>query len=317
MYVFTFLILGEFRSLLISLVLLFSCREEFPLIGPPIALVLFLDRKPKRALGVFILSALWILFVFVLRPRWFDGHFENYGGRLIQEAISDPIAVIKKNFTLGNARIALERTLPLALVIDWRRIHQKWPWIIRALLVSAPILGIRFVSNQWGFHYGTAVVICALFMFLPSVNFSIAPWRKWLAILFLLATFIAQPIKIFLGSHSRCPNDSDRLAAIELAQARLATLDGIQLLLENNLASTQFLVSKKRQTIHLLCSPTGLSMKSFDAVLIEKGGSGDPWPCSHEQLEKMMASWRADPAVRILIDDQHVFLAEGTVTVGE
>jgi hypothetical protein len=107
------------------------------------------------------------------------------------------------------------------------------------------------------------------------------------------------------------------LSAIEEAQARLARLPAKHLLLENNLASTQFFVSGKEQSIYLLCSPSGFSRRTFDALLVEKPGAGDPWPCSYEQIGRMIDAWKKDPGIRVLIENEHVFLAEGQVNVLE
>jgi hypothetical protein len=311
--VFTFLILDEFKSLMISLILLFCCREEFPLIGLPLTLVLIADRKPSRAILVFILTATWLGFVFYLRPRLFEGHFQNYGGGLLRKIIEDPFEIFKKNFTSGSLRMALERTFPLLVLIDYRRLKQNFRVPVMILLVSLPILSVRFASNQWAFHYGTAAIVCAFFIFYSGVPITVARWRWALSILFLIGTFIAEPIKVFANHQQRCPSDPRRISEITRAQNIIASSGNQNILLENNLASTQFLRSPPGQNLYLLCSPSGSPIENFDAVLVEKAGAGDPWPCGYERVEELVKSWRATEGVKIVIDNPYVFVAEGKI----
>jgi hypothetical protein len=313
--VFTFYWLGEFRNLITSLLLLYSCREEFPLLGTPLALtLLFLDGKRKEGTLILALTLVWIGFVFGIRPRVFEGRFENYGASLLKGLLADPLGLFQRSLAFDSLRMFLERTFPILMLIDISRIQTSARLIFRFLLIASPILLIRFVSHQWTFHYGTAAVVAWIFTTISLMDQKAARWRWGVSILFLTGNFIAQPIKILANTDKRCPASSERLAEIAWGQRWLAGSGHSALLMENNLASTQFLRSSKAQSIHLLCSPTGMAIRQFDAVLVEKPPSGDPWPCTHDRIEKWMVKWRSDPRINVIRDNQMIFLAEGPIS---
>lgn len=313
-YLFAFYSLGLFRPLLISMIFLFACREEFPLVGLPLAFVLWLDGKRKESTIVSLVTVFWLGFVFIIRPKIFSGHFENYGAGILQGLMEDPISVLRKNFNVGSIRMFLERTLPLLLLLSASKIRVNMRSIIKILLIASPILAVRFVSTQWAFHYGTAAVIAFLFIFISCIN-PVANKLRWtLSILFLGITFIAEPIKVFSNHRGRCINNPERLAEISKAQTWLQNSGKQNLLLENNLASTQFLKTTREQTIHMLCSPAGSASATFDAVLVEKPESGDAWPCGYQRINELIALWKSSPDVHVVTDNEFVFLAEGKIS---
>jgi hypothetical protein len=313
--VLSFYLLNEFPKMLASLIALYCCREEFPLIGLPLSWVLFIDRKRFKAFGVFALSTIWIIFVFLIRPKVFDGHFQNYGSVLLQTLFSDPLGVILDNFNIGSARMFVDRSLPVLLLASLTGLTKNWRLAFRVLLIASPILLIRFASNHWGFHYGTAAIISLLFIVLPCFGENIPRWRWAISAIFLAVTFISQPIKVFANQNKRCPNAPQRLEQIQWAQNRLASSAYLNLILENNLASTQFFKFREGKNIFLLGNPAGMSTSTFDAILVEKPDSGDPWPLEYRDIKTLIDRLRADSGVRVVADNEYIFMAEGKISI--
>ena len=313
---FSQFILGNFKKIIFWLIMLFCCREEFPLIGPPMAVVIAFDTKSrKKSALILMISLAWISFVFYARPKIFNGTFENYGSTLLKGFIENPSIAISSNFSLQSIRFFLERTLPLLLVIDYTLLKRNPLIIIRFLFITAPILLVRFASFHWGFHYGTAAVISILFALITKIGTKIPNWRWALSIVFLLGTFISEPIKVFTSNHPRCSNSASRLNEIEKAQKWIANSDKAKILLENNLASTQFFKSPVGQSIYHFCGPFLPDRETFDVILVEKPNSGDPWPCSYEFVTNAILKMKQNPSVHVITDNDHVFLAEGVINL--
>ncbi len=311
---FSHFILGNFKKTVFWMIVLFCCREEFPLIGPPMAAVMAFDTKRrKKSVLILTISMAWISFVFYVRPKLFDGYFENYGRTLLKGFIENPSTAFSHNFSLPSIRFFLERTLPLLLVIDYTQLKRNRLIIFGFLFITAPILLVRFASFHWGFHYGTAAVISILFALITTIGTKIPNWRWALSIVFLLGTFISEPIKVFTSNHPRCSNSASRLSEIEKAQKWIANSGKAKILLENNLASTQFFKSPIEQKIYMLCSPSGISIPSYDVVLVEKPEFGDAWPCGFQHLEKLINQWKTNPNIKVLTDNEYIFLAEGII----
>jgi hypothetical protein len=278
-------------------------------------MVFFLDKEKSWGLRTFALTSFWLVFTFVIRPKIFDGSFQNYGGGLIHGLLENPMGVLSKNLSLGSLRMLLDRAGPLLLLLSPMAIWNARSSFLRVAFITSPIFAVRMASNQWGFHYGTAAIISLLFLVIKTIPSKASPWRWRLSAGFLLITFLVQPLKTFLNPDKRCLNQSERVVEINKAQLWLSKSGLGDILLENNLASTQYFLSPSSQNIHLLCSPTGMATKIFDAILVEKPGSGDPWPCDYLTLEKKIAEWRESSQVKIVVDNAQVFLAVGKIRV--
>ncbi len=104
------------------------------------------------------------------------------------------------------------------------------------------------------------------------------------------------------------PWTSDRMAAIERGRAFLMAHRGGNALVEGNLVPRLVV----RPYIYQVAGPHDRARLTFRYVFIEKPPHGLPWPVGIPEIERLLAEWRAAPGSRVIIDDEHVFLAEGT-----
>lgn len=321
---FAFYFLKREKSLWISFMLLCMCREEFPLIGFPLSLVLFFERRHRIALSILATALAWTTFIFYLRPLWL-GTTSSYGGALIESYLEQPLAPFLDLFRVSSIRFWLERLSPLALVLPWKHLAQQKKLIFYALLIASPILAIRFLSQKWGFHYGPAAVVCLFFICFPFFRApatGLARWRARLAWVLLFVFYFSPTMKnlwdAYVPSSTRfayknCPLDSARLEAIEQAQSTIAKSDAQKILLQNQLAATQILKSPEKN-LYFLAGPQPTSTLPYDMVLIEKPPQGDAWMIGYERITTLIEEYRKDPEVHVIRDDKYIFFAEGMIS---
>ena len=93
---------------------------------------------------------------------------------------------------------------------------------------------------------------------------------------------------------------------LSLAEAQTATLQET-VLVNGNLVPR--LVT--RPEVYQIAGPHDPAAHAFRYVFLEKPPRGITWPLTPDDYRRLLAEWRATPSVRLLIDDEYVFLAEG------
>ena len=332
-----FYLLENYRAMIVSLLVLFSCREEFPLVGITLGLVLLIDKKWFWSMVTLMISIAWTLFAFKIRPSFFEGNFSDYGGGLLHNFLSDPLAQLKSIFQIGTIRMFLARTIPLLLLLKIVNVKKYARHILLAFIIGAPIFGIRFAANAWAAHYGTAPVILFWFMMLPALNESLASennplqgWRIKTAWGLLLIIFLSPVVKNtwdnwlawdgYEFGHKQCLNKTDRLQEIEKAEAWVAQSHHRKVLLSNNLVATEMNIShlllpREDERLMEFYSVGGASTEhplDYEVVLVEKPPSGDSWPIGNERTNALIEIWRKS-GLHVITDNNFLFLAEGVI----
>ncbi|NTX40046.1 DUF2079 domain-containing protein [Myxococcus sp. CA033] len=301
--------------LLVSLVLLFMCKEEFAFVGIMLTVALWLRGERRFAVGVGVLSLLWLAGVYGLRP-WLLGPSEDYGVRLRQGMEGGFLHYL----TLRLAPVHLSRVGTLLLLLlplgvwAWReRLKPDWAW----LLVLLPMLGIRFLGMAWRFHYGVPLMAAALMGFLPVLRARKPPaWvlvSTGLVLLFSNEVNLRQFTRTLVSSRTyprQCPGDPERLASISR---------GVDVLTQNRaglalLGSNFVALLADRDDIYAVGGPQPADGRVYEWVLVEKPPHGDVFPLSSERIQELIDVWRTDAGTQIVIDDANVFLARGRFT---
>ncbi len=339
--------LEETWMMILSLLALFCCREEFPLMGLSIGFMMMVMRSGKKqtltgALTL-VLSMAWAGFVFFIRPKVFAGDIVSYGSPLILKALRHPFEAIASNLSPSMIRFFLERTLPLFLLLRWRDLKANFRWFAFMLLATSPVFLIRIASRQWAFHYGTAPLIALLFALLPALESSISSraslltltrsdrLRNGLAYGMLFVIFMSELVKLSSQSliqtsptsalHQRFPNLPGRTQALarskdalehDLRESRQASGDGQspKLLVENNLAAP-LLLHPEGRTVYFSGGPQPATVEPYDYIWVEKPPFGDPWPLDLSKVEKLIQTARSTPGAQLIQDDEFVFLVKG------
>ena len=298
--------------LLASLVLLFACKEEFPFAGLMLAVALWLRGDRRLAVGVVALSLAWLGFVYGVRPRWM-GPSLDYSGRLTQgldEGLIRYVAMRLAPRHISRLGTFLLLFIPVAIWAWRERLRPQWSW----LLVVLPLLGIRFLGMAWRHQYGAPLIAVAVVALLPLVLARRPPaWVLALTSVLLITTNESnlRPLVRTLASPSThppiCPGDAGRLASVRRAVDVLSTRPEGKALLGGNLVTP--LVS--RDEVYAVGGPHPQGGYVFDWVLVEKPPRGDIYPVAIQDMEALLARWRAQEGIEVLIDDPHVFLARG------
>jgi len=67
----------------------------------------------------------------------------------------------------------------------------------------------------------------------------------------------------------------------------------------------------RRPEVYQLAGTHPPGLHEYRFVFVEKPPSGDPYPLSYERVSELIGLWRERPGTRVILDDPHVFLAEG------
>ncbi|RKH52978.1 DUF2079 domain-containing protein [Corallococcus sp. AB050B] len=297
--------------MLFALALLFSCKEEFPFAGVMLAGGLAWRGERRAALAVGVLTVAWLAFVFAGRPALM-GPVVDYGGRLLPKPGQPLTAFLSERLTprhLSNAGSMLLIFVPLALWA-WR---EKWRPDAVWLSVLLPMLGIRFLGMAWRDHYGAPLLAAAAMVPLPLLLKRRPPvWVLAGTALLLLTTnesvlrrtwrAMAEPESF----PAYCPDTPQRLASVGQGVKTLLENPEGRVLLSGNLVAPL----AARNEIYAVDGPQPPGTLRYAWVLVEKPG-GNTIPTSPERMEELIARWRKAPDTRLLIDDAHVFFAQG------
>lgn len=301
--------------LLASLVLLFSCKEEFPFVGVVLAVGLWVRGERRLAVQVGVLSVAWLAFVFFARP-WLFGQTQGYGSGLLIGLKEAPGAYVLKRLTAKGMASRLGSMVLLFVPVAvwaWRE-RLKPDWLLLALLL--PMLGIRFLGMTWRLHYGAPVMAAALMVLLPLLAARRVPGWVLLATGVLLVTTnetnLRNAVRTLRGGDfpAHCPADPARLASVRKGVDFIAQAPEGKVLLGGNLLA-HLGARDELYTVGGLQPPDA---HAYTYVLVEKPPHGDPYPATRERLEELLTLWRAQPGTEVLMDDGWVFLARGRFT---
>ncbi|RJS20282.1 hypothetical protein DRW03_20965 [Corallococcus sp. H22C18031201] len=302
--------------MLLALVLLFACKEEFPLAGLMLALGLWWRGERRLALSVFALSAAWLLFVMVVRPWWW-GPTVDYRGRLLPAPGQDWLAYLHSRFAPWHLRrmgTLLLLFVPLG-VWAWR---EQWKPDVPWLLMLLPLVAIRVAAMAWREHYGAPVLALGVLALLPLVRTRRPP--AWVLVSTAVLLITTNEVNFRDGlrtlTHPEsfprvCPADALRLASVRRGLDVLASRSEGRALLGGNLVAD--LVT--RDEVYAVGGPQAEGSLVYDWVLVEKPPAGNILPVTPERMAALIALWRGEPGAEVLIDDAHVFLARGHFTV--
>jgi hypothetical protein len=300
---------------LIALVFLLVCREEFVVVGLGVGAWMILLRDRARGSLILAVSALWALFVFVLRPVLF-GPVVAYSAKVFDGLRSGPAALFRAFAgEPRHLRRLLEIVAPLIPLAIWR-VHQRRSPHGDMLVAAGAVLAVHILARAWGHHYDAAI---ALFLLLSLVAVDDRPLPRWAAVtsLCFLALSLSGPVQrcarlygdVFVPAASSSYATA-RLRALDEAMRLLNRRGEGAALVEGNLAP---LLARRADTFVLGGKQTRYTpLPEYRFLLLEPSPRGDPWPLSQADKVERIERWRTNPKVEILRDDDRLFLAEKT-----
>ena len=304
--------MAERRGVVIgSLVALFCCKQEFPLVGLMAALVYGWRRQFRFGLVIGAISGAWLAVAMYLRPILFGSVTDYVAIRLL--APEGYWATLVRAWQGVDWRGIAHMLLPLAPLVGWLVLRRERPPLWLWLLLLPP-LTLRFLGRGWGFHYIAPLVPPLVLGLMPLGADKRLP--KWVSIS-VVAIVVAINTPFFFRSAgsllferppSNEPWEANRLASIARANEYLKTHAEGKALVQGNLVPR--LVT--RPDIYQIGGPHNPAEHTFRYVFLEKSPRGDVWPITLDDYRHLLAEWRSAPDVHVIIDDEHVFLAEGS-----
>ncbi len=316
-------ILADKRGVVLAaLVALMSCKEEFPLVGF-MAAMLYAGRREFRFASLLAgCAALWLAGVVWLRP-WLLGPVVDHAAHRLHETgdFGEQLAIAWSHFRFRFLAQILAPLAPLALWAAWpsRSLVARGALCAAiaqaratpsAWLLLVPLLAIRYVGHAWKFHYLAPLGPATVLGLAPRDN-QARPPRSVFAGVCLLLLAVNAPywwMQVKYDPDDSRPWRADRMASIAKGRAFLLTAPPGPALVEGNLAPR--LVT--RPELYQVAGPHDRLKGEFRYVFVEKPPRGGPWPATEDDCRRLIAQWRATPGARIVLDDKHVFLAEGS-----
>jgi hypothetical protein len=299
------------RGVFLSLLVLFCCKQEFPLVGLMAAVAYAWRREFRFALLLAVFSAAWLLGVVYLRPLLLGPVHDYLSGRLLApEGLWASIERGWRGFDARGVSHVLLPLVPLAGWVIWRRqCPALWLWVL-----LLPPLGLRFLGRAWMFHYMPPLVPLLVLGLVP-LGSQVRLQRAVVVAVFALLVavnggFWMRSARFLVRDDPRDsrPWQSERLASIEWGRSFLKAHPEGDALLQGNLIPR--LVT--RPDIYQVAGLHEPAARWFRYVFIEQPPYGDPWPVTSADYGRLLAQWRWAPNTHVIIDDEHVFLAEGT-----
>jgi hypothetical protein len=293
-----------------SLLLLFACKQEFPLVGLMAALVYGWRREFRFGLLLAGISVVWLLAATYLRPLMFGSVTDYVTVRLV--APEGAWATLTRAWRGVDWRGISHVLLPLVPLAGWlvcrRERAPLWLW-----LLLVPPLALRFLGRGWGFHYMAVLAPPLVLGLIPLGRDSRLPRGIVISVVALVVAINANFWLRSTGSlwfdrpPSNKPWTAGRLESIARGTDYLKThVDG-EALVQGNLLPA--LVT--RPEVYQIGGPHDPAAHTFRYVFMEKPPRGEVWPVTLDDLRHLLRQWQTTAGVRVLVDDENVFLAEG------
>ncbi|MBL9122165.1 MAG: DUF2079 domain-containing protein [Planctomycetaceae bacterium] len=313
------LLLDRRWQVAIVLTLLFACKEEFPFVGVMLAAVLLWRREWRFGVAVAAWTGIWLLFALVLRP-YLLGEVQHHASHRFVD-LADPLAGITQALRDVNWQRIAHLLVPLAPLAGWTVLQRCRPdgmfWVL-----SLPLVLIRLLADAWTAHYLAPVAPLWLFGVLPrrvpecfAVEPNRRPFPSALVLLtaVILLTIAAGPLRRDVAMVREpaviewAPRDPARLSAIARGREYLLTHRAGKALVQSNLIPRLV----ERPDVYQVAGSHNPAEHEFRYVFVEAPPHGDSWPASRDEYARLLSAWRAATGTTVIIDDGHVFLAEG------
>lgn len=305
---FAFLSVDRPRPAIFMLLLVFACKEEYPVVGAGVAAALWFQGRKQLGQLIFVLSLIWALGVFVVRPI-FLGKSDFYTSAMVAGRGLSAIEFVNIVQIILQAIVVVFG--PWFLLNNWNKFRKDlgdrrstiWPPLTAAVI----LILIRLVGGYWENHRMAPLAIPAAFLVLNGTqDHAISDWQKKLSLLLCVAiiwpaleqggrTWMGRPFK------THCPIETPRVNAIAEAVRYLETARATEVLASGNLVPSLVSLPGVEQV--------GASReKNFNFFLIEKSPYRNTWPLSKDEFTEVELGWREMEDAVILKDDQHVLL---------
>jgi len=313
-WMLAFLYLGWDLSALIMFVLVLACKEEYPLVGLLLSASLWKLQRGRSALGFFLVSVVWAVGVFIVRPYlmgpaaiYTDAVSKGAGLELLMTSEGAWQALIRiGSLLLPFLFVTLNRQ---SLAKDFATKRADFVLALVPISCLVALLSVRIAGGYWGNHRVAPLVAPAVFCFVYVLGRKTLSMRRLVAF-FALTLTLAFP-SFELGSRvwrgkafkKHCPVDLQRITALNESMDYIRENDDGPALVQGNLVPSLVDVLGVAQV-------GATKERGFSYLLIEKESQRNTWPLSQEQFSTLETWWRTSEEKRIVRDDKYVLLME-------
>jgi uncharacterized membrane protein len=301
------------RLAITMLLLLLLCKEEFPILGGLLGVVLILQKRQRLGFWISTISVAWSFAVFFLRPI-FLGKSDYYTSAMMAAHGVTGVGTGTWLFPLLELLFCI--FMPLLILranknFGFNRLKRD-SWLMVCLPLVFLLLAIRIVGGYWGNHRAAPLAVLAAFM-LMGTNDHMSKYRRTRRLLFFAVLLALVVPFLELGSRTwrdrpfkkHCPSSPERIDALNAVVNYLGVVGAESVLAGGNIVP------------HLVRIP-GIAQigatkaDNFRFFVVEKGEYRNTWPISAGEMKQIEDDWRKRPGVSVLRDDQHVLLIENS-----
>jgi len=311
-WMMAFIFSGKYFPAGVSLLVLMSCKEEYPILGAFIGMILLFYRKKPAGITFLFMSILWGIGVFAVRPLvW--GRSDFYTSAVLGASGLTMSSIAEASIELG--KILLWVFIPSLCLNSKVSKYVKWRFVdlnfALPFMTAIILLAIRMLGGYWGNHRAAPLAIAAAFMILSLWPENIFTLKRMLVFCFTLLIFAFPSLE--LGSRywrgkpfkKHCSPSIARVQAISEAIEILKNGKATRVLAQGNLVP--HLVSLAG--IAQVGATKGTEFRYF---FVEKSIFRSTWPLSAADFQKIEFKWRIGPNVKVVRDDEHVLLLESS-----
>jgi hypothetical protein len=306
----------RFTVILVNLLCLF--KEFYPFGILMFAVFCVIDRKPKRALGLFINAFIWLLIDFHYRAIWF-GSVIGYGDQFVSNLVHQPFTSIWHAILNFEWKATFTALIPVLFVFPFViQTEKRKKWMLASLFFFAPILLIQFLFGTMRFQYGAPISA----FFVGLIVLSDGEWLtrsqlnglKWIrGFAFALIIYAAGDVMVksttfFLPKEDKCRYDSAKIAEFDHARDLIRSMsEDTKMIVSGGLIPV---VVGPNQKLYQLGAFSKLQ-PSYDVVLLARNNGVDLFPYGTDRMARMIQSCRPF-AKTVWMDTPNVFLASGS-----
>jgi hypothetical protein len=289
--VLIFFLKDQRRFLILSLILLFTYREEYPFIGIGISCYYFLNKKFRFSLILLSLSLTWLWFANWGRKNIFDGEFSEYTGR-VGQALSSPLEHLFTVYDENTITRMILILLPSILILVQFKFKLSHIFKIKSLYVLFPPLALRLFMGSWGYQYSIILIPIFIILYLEMhvledkasrLNLNFLIFSALISV--LSAAFILSEKNLTTLTNPREVMQLCSLSNIEEKQVGniISTLKKAKNLKILALPSIATYFSRFHPNMQTLTKKTANNWKTFDLILVETN-SNESYPLLYSEM---------------------------------
>jgi hypothetical protein len=301
------------RLAVTMLVLLLLCKEEFPILGGLLGVVLIVQNRMRLGFWIVTISTVWSFVVFFLRPI-FLGKSDYYTSAMMGATGVAGVGARTWLFPLFELIFCIFMP-PLILraskTFSFNRLKND-SWLLVCLPLIFLLLAIRIVGGYWGNHRAAPLAVLAGFMLIGADDHMSNSLRTRKRLFFAFVLTMVVPF-LEIGSRTwrdkpfkkHCPSSPERIDALNAAVNYLGRVGAERVLAGGNLVP---------HLVHIpgIAQIGATKADNFRFFIVEKGEYRNTWPISAGEMKQIEDAWRKRAGVNVLRDDQYVLLIENS-----